>query len=113
MVLLESIKEARQEKCLSHLMNGSHRSCKYIMNIDNEKTSMQEEETDLKKSVIFNIPNRITLSRLFLAIVVFCFTNLQVFQHSLCYIFNSSSYRLAGWISCKKMGIVYRPGTAC
>ena len=33
----------------------------------------QKEEPSLKKSAIFNIPNRITLSRLFLAIVFFVF----------------------------------------
>jgi phosphatidylglycerophosphate synthase len=40
------------------------------MNVEN-KTKLQEEEVNLKKSVIFNIPNRITLSRLFLAVVFF------------------------------------------
>ncbi len=40
------------------------------MNVEN-KTKLQEEEDNLKKSVIFNIPNRITLSRLFLAVVFF------------------------------------------
>ena len=50
------------------------------MNIDNEKTSMQEEETDLKKSVLFNIPNRITLSRLFLAIVFFVLLTYRYFN---------------------------------
>ncbi len=43
------------------------------MEIDNKKTDLQEDEFSLKKSVIFNIPNRITFSRLFLAIVFFVF----------------------------------------
>lgn len=43
------------------------------MDIKNNKSDMQEEEFSLKKSTIFNIPNRITLSRLFLAIVFFVF----------------------------------------
>ncbi|MBT6228471.1 MAG: CDP-alcohol phosphatidyltransferase family protein, partial [Candidatus Scalindua sp.] len=41
---------------------------------------MQEEEINLKKSVIFNIPNRITLSRLFLAIVFFVFLTYRYFN---------------------------------
>ncbi len=43
------------------------------MNIEHKKTDTQEEEFSLKKSVLFNIPNRITFSRLFLAIVFFVF----------------------------------------
>lgn len=38
-----------------------------------EKPVIQEEEFNFKKSAIFNIPNRITLSRLFLAIIFFVF----------------------------------------
>ncbi|MBT6050391.1 MAG: CDP-diacylglycerol--glycerol-3-phosphate 3-phosphatidyltransferase, partial [Candidatus Scalindua sp.] len=50
------------------------------MNIENEKINMQEEEINLKKSVLFNIPNRITLSRLFLAIVFFVFLTYRYFN---------------------------------
>jgi len=41
------------------------------MDIENKKTDIQNKEFNVKKSVIFNIPNRITLSRLLLAIVFF------------------------------------------
>jgi CDP-diacylglycerol---glycerol-3-phosphate 3-phosphatidyltransferase len=50
------------------------------MNIENKKINMQEEEINLKKSVLFNIPNRITLSRLFLAIVFFVFLTYRYFN---------------------------------
>ena len=43
------------------------------MKIENKKKDIQEDEFSLKKSAIFNIPNRITFSRLFLAIVFFVF----------------------------------------
>jgi len=65
---------------LSHLMNGSHRSSEYIMSIENEKFNIGKEKTTLKKSVIFNIPNRITLSRLFLAIVFFVLLTYRYFN---------------------------------
>ena len=61
-------------------MTGSHRKSKYIMNIENKKTDIQKEEFSLNKSVIFNIPNRITLSRLFLAIVFFVFLTYRYFN---------------------------------
>jgi len=41
------------------------------MDIENKKPDIQNKEFNVKKSVIFNIPNRITLSRLLLAIVFF------------------------------------------
>ena len=50
------------------------------MNIENKNINTQEEEISLKKSVIFNIPNRITLSRLFLAIVFFVFLTYRYFN---------------------------------
>ena len=50
------------------------------MNIEDNKTDMQEEEFSLKRSAIFNIPNRITLSRLFLAIVFFVFLTYRYFN---------------------------------
>jgi len=50
------------------------------MNMENEKLNIGEKETNLKKSVIFNIPNRITLSRLFLAIVFFVFLTYRYFN---------------------------------
>ncbi len=43
------------------------------MDIEYKRTDIQDEEFSLKKSAIFNIPNRITFSRLFLAIVFFVF----------------------------------------
>ncbi len=51
--------------------------------MDNERkmtTDTQTEEPGLKKSVIFNIPNRITLSRLLLAIVFFVFLTYKYFD---------------------------------
>jgi CDP-diacylglycerol--glycerol-3-phosphate 3-phosphatidyltransferase len=50
------------------------------MNIENEKLNIEEEKNNLKKSVIFNIPNRITLSRLFLAIVFFVLLTYRYFN---------------------------------
>ena len=50
------------------------------MNIEHKKTDMQEEESGLKKSAIFNIPNKITLSRLFLAIVFFVLLTYRYFN---------------------------------
>jgi CDP-diacylglycerol--glycerol-3-phosphate 3-phosphatidyltransferase len=50
------------------------------MNIENKKADMQEEESGLKKSAIFNIPNKITLSRLFLAIVFFVLLTYRYFN---------------------------------
>ncbi|MCR4290801.1 MAG: CDP-diacylglycerol--glycerol-3-phosphate 3-phosphatidyltransferase [Candidatus Scalindua sp.] len=50
------------------------------MNIENKKTDIQKEEFRLNKSAIFNIPNRITLSRLFLAIVFFVFLTYRYFN---------------------------------
>ncbi len=41
------------------------------MEIESKKNDIQEDGFSLKKSTIFNIPNRITFSRLFLAIVFF------------------------------------------
>ncbi|MBT6049481.1 MAG: CDP-diacylglycerol--glycerol-3-phosphate 3-phosphatidyltransferase, partial [Candidatus Scalindua sp.] len=52
------------------------------MNIENKNINTQEEEISLKKSVIFNIPNRITLSRLFLAIVFFVLLTYRHFNIS-------------------------------
>ncbi len=49
------------------------------MNVEN-KTNLQEEKVNLKKSVIFNIPNRITLSRLFLAVVFFVLLTYRFFN---------------------------------
>ncbi len=43
-------------------------------------TDTQKEEPGLKKSAIFNIPNRITLSRLFLSIVFFVFLTYRCFD---------------------------------
>lgn len=50
------------------------------MNIEYKKDDMQEEESGLKKSAIFNIPNKITLSRLFLAIVFFVLLTYRYFN---------------------------------
>ena len=50
------------------------------MNIEYKKADMQEEESGLKKSAIFNIPNKITLSRLFLAIVFFVLLTYRYFN---------------------------------
>jgi CDP-diacylglycerol--glycerol-3-phosphate 3-phosphatidyltransferase len=50
------------------------------MEIENKKADRQEEEFNLKKSVIFNIPNQITFSRLFLAIVFFVFLTYRCFN---------------------------------
>lgn len=65
---------------MSRLMTGSHRKSKYIMNIENKKTDIQKEEFSLNNSAIFNIPNRITLSRLFLAVVFFVFLTYRYFN---------------------------------
>jgi len=51
------------------------------MDIDHKMTTdEQTEEPNLKKSAIFNIPNRITLSRLFLSIVFFVFLTYRYFD---------------------------------
>ena len=50
------------------------------MNIENKKSDIQGEKFSLKKSTIFNIPNRITLSRLFLAIVFFVLLTYKYFD---------------------------------
>ncbi|MBZ0107496.1 MAG: CDP-diacylglycerol--glycerol-3-phosphate 3-phosphatidyltransferase [Candidatus Scalindua rubra] len=50
------------------------------MNIENKKTDIQKEEFSLNNSAIFNIPNRITLSRLFLAVVFFVFLTYRYFN---------------------------------
>ena len=50
------------------------------MNIEYKKADKQEEESGLKKSAIFNIPNKITLSRLFLAIVFFVLLTYRYFN---------------------------------
>jgi len=50
------------------------------MNIEYKKGDMQEEEFGLKESAIFNIPNQITFSRLFLAIVFFVFLTYRYFN---------------------------------
>jgi CDP-diacylglycerol--glycerol-3-phosphate 3-phosphatidyltransferase len=51
------------------------------MDIDHKMTTdEQTEEPSLKKSAIFNIPNRITLSRLFLAIVFFALLTYRYFD---------------------------------
>jgi CDP-diacylglycerol--glycerol-3-phosphate 3-phosphatidyltransferase len=57
------------------------------MDINNKKIDNQEEELSLKKSVIFNIPNRITLSRLFLAIVFFVLLTYRHFNVALAIFF--------------------------
>ncbi len=50
--------------------------------MDNEQqiTDEQTDESSLKKSAIFNIPNRITLSRLLLSIVFFVFLTYRYFN---------------------------------
>jgi len=53
------------------------------MKIEDKKTDILKEELSVKKSVIFNIPNRITLSRLFLAIVFFVFLTHRHFNTAL------------------------------
>jgi len=53
------------------------------MEIEDKKTDVLKEEPSVKKSVIFNIPNRITLSRLFLAIVFFVFLTHRHFNTAL------------------------------
>ncbi len=50
------------------------------MEFENKKASTQEDEFSLKNSAIFNIPNRITFSRLFLAIVFFVFLTYRHFN---------------------------------
>jgi len=52
----------------------------YMMDIKYKKTDIVDEEFSLKKSAIFNIPNRITLSRLFLAIIFFVFLTYRYFN---------------------------------
>ena len=64
-----------------------HFTNNYIMELENKKTDMPEEEFSLKKSAIFNIPNRITLSRLFLAIVFFVFLTYRYFNVALAIFF--------------------------
>lgn len=49
------------------------------MNVE-DRNNVQEEEFSLKRSAIFNIPNRITLSRLFLAIIFFVFLTYRYFN---------------------------------
>lgn len=46
-------------------------------------TEVESEEFSIKKSAIFNIPNRITLSRLFLAIVFFVFLTYRYYNVAL------------------------------
>lgn len=53
------------------------------MKNENKKADMKKDEFSLKKSVIFNIPNRITLSRLVLAIVFFVFLAYRYFDVAL------------------------------
>jgi CDP-diacylglycerol--glycerol-3-phosphate 3-phosphatidyltransferase len=53
------------------------------MDINNKNIDNQEQELSLNKSVIFNIPNRITLSRLFLAIVFFVLLTYRHFNVAL------------------------------
>lgn len=53
------------------------------MENENKKADIQKDEFSLKKSVIFNIPNRITLSRLVLAIVFFVFLAYRYFDVAL------------------------------
>ncbi|MCP4265727.1 MAG: CDP-diacylglycerol--glycerol-3-phosphate 3-phosphatidyltransferase [Candidatus Brocadiaceae bacterium] len=50
--------------------------------MDNEQkiTNEQTDESSLRKSAIFNIPNRITLSRLLLSIVFFVFLTYRYFN---------------------------------
>jgi hypothetical protein len=48
----------------------------YMMDIKYKKTDKVDEEFSLKKSAIFNIPNRITLSRLFRALLIRLLTRL-------------------------------------
>ena len=50
------------------------------MKIEDNKADIQEEEFSLKRSAIFNIPNRITLSRLFLAIIFFVLLTYRYFN---------------------------------
>jgi len=57
------------------------------MNIENKEADMQKEEFSLKKSAIFNIPNQITFSRLFLAIVFFVFLTYKYFNVALAIFF--------------------------
>ncbi len=57
------------------------------MGIEDTKAEVKEVEFNLKKSVIFNIPNRITLSRLFLAIVFFVFLTYRCFNVALAIFF--------------------------
>ncbi len=53
------------------------------MEIEDKKRDVQNEKPSVKKSVIFNIPNRITLSRLVLAIVFFVFLTHRHFNIAL------------------------------
>ncbi len=50
------------------------------MDTKDKKTDIPHGGGSLKKSVIFNIPNRITLSRLFLAIVFFVFLTYRYYN---------------------------------
>jgi CDP-diacylglycerol--glycerol-3-phosphate 3-phosphatidyltransferase len=57
------------------------------MENENKKADMQKDEFSLKKSAIFNIPNQITFSRLFLAIVFFVFLTYKYFNVALAIFF--------------------------
>lgn len=58
-----------------------------IMNMEYKNTEIMEEEFSLRKSAVFNIPNRITLSRLLLAIVFFVFLSYRYFDTALAIFF--------------------------
>jgi CDP-diacylglycerol--glycerol-3-phosphate 3-phosphatidyltransferase len=57
------------------------------MNTEHKKTDLQEDVANFKKSAIFNIPNQITFSRLFLAIVFFVFLTYKYFNVALAIFF--------------------------
>ena len=49
------------------------------MDIEYQKTNAPSEELGFLKSAAFNLPNRITLSRLLLAVVFFAFLSYRTF----------------------------------
>jgi len=57
------------------------------MVIESKNTDAPEEEFSLRKSAVFNLPNRITLSRLLLAIVFFVFLSYRYFNIALAIFF--------------------------
>jgi hypothetical protein len=74
------------------------------MVIEYKKTDAPVEEFSLRKSAVFNLPNRITLSRLLLAIVFFVLLSHRYFNVALV-IFLLQLLRI-GW-----MGILPESGT--